>query len=234
MKQLEKRPKYQFEIWKEIHSMLKSNKELQQLDSAQKDEENVKILTSLIKLCQTAKVEIEWNKYYKEFGKGQLNDDLLNAFTDNSFDFIILNDGRSTNTPIRDLLGDGNMKVNWKLSIPTAKYKEVSLSPYQLEKYEREKVNVIFIIENSRDPHYYNDLSKMYFPTGKPSVDGFQLYLLHYKDFGRGVTGTYGNIYYKITGEVVKNIGLVQKQNKYKPLTSFINKKEVKEDELER
>ena len=30
----------------------------------------------------------------------------------------------------------------------------------QVDHKEREKINVIFIIENSCDPHYYNDLSK--------------------------------------------------------------------------
>lgn len=169
-------------------------------------------LRFLIKQLETKCCEIDIKLNYKKIlGELIMIDDINNIFVDNSFDSLVTNTSRSRDFNLK--YGDEVLKVNWKNVTPQALTKEVSFKNNQIKKYIENKVSLILIVKNSNDPNYYTDHKKLYFPNGKITVDGFQYYLIHYKDLCRGATKKFYNRYFSLdNSDFVKNLGLTYRE----------------------
>jgi len=141
--------------------------------------------------------------FSKEVGPIIVNEDIYNFFNDHNFDACFFT------TKFIKYVDKGCNKINWKMYQPTGIYQEVSLSKNHVDKYIQENISVIFTIRNSSDPNYYSPIGKMWYPDGKITVDGFQFYLLSYKNMLEGKRKDHGNYYYKVQSNgIMTNLGL--------------------------
>jgi hypothetical protein len=187
-----------------------------------------KINAEFLKHIQTKDAELFFNSNFNKFSEYIFHEDMGGSpFHDNSFDGILnIKNTKERTSIVR--IQESNIKINWKIVNPTAYSKEVSLTIYQVMKYQRNNIYVVFIIKNNSDPHYYEKEAKrfMYFPENKISSVGYQFYLLKPQNLlkGRLVQGKKEMYYYKIGGELLENFGkLFDKDNPQLKIKYFID-----------
>lgn len=204
------RPKKHFELLRVIEENIKKDRELMCMPYEWKYDEIMLIYYYLVKELNTKLAIHGLRKNFKGvLGEILNNDDIGSPLNDNSFDAIITPRGRNKTVKIK--FGDEVIKAQFKKSAPKALDRTVSLSPKHVDKYIKGKCDVIFILENSSCPDYYNKKVKdlLYFKNGKITAMGYQYYLLPYGSLIKGKKGEYGHFYYEIKhNSIMFNIGL--------------------------
>jgi hypothetical protein len=204
------RPKKHFELLRVIEENIKKDRELMCMDYEWRYDKIMRIYYYLAKELDT---KLAIHGLRKDFngvlGEILNNDDIGSPLNDNSFDAIITSRGRNKIVKIK--FGDEVIKAQFKKLEPKALDRTVSLSSEHVDKYIKSKCDVIFILQNSSCPDYYNKKVRdlLYFKNGKITAEGYQYYLLPYRSLIKGKKGDYGNFYYEIKhNSIMSNIGL--------------------------